>query len=51
MIQDGVAVQACVVCSDSYGVSDALRDLGIDVKPMGRPLTEMIKDNWKVLVF
>ena len=29
MIQDGVQVQACVACADSYGVSDRLRGLGI----------------------
>ncbi len=51
MIQEGVTVQACVVCADSYGVSDRLRELKIEVKPMGPPLTEMLKDGWKVLTF
>ena len=37
MMADGVHVQACVVCADSYGVTDPLRDLGIEVKQMGEP--------------
>lgn len=51
MIQDGVKVQACVACADSYGVSDRLRELNIEVKGMGVPLTEMLKTDWKVLTF
>jgi len=51
MMQDGVQVQACVVCADSYGVSDRLRELGIEVKGMGPPLTDMLKQGWKVLTF
>ncbi len=51
MIQDGVQVQACVACADSYGVSDRLRGLGIEVKGMGPPLSEMLKQGWKVLTF
>lgn len=44
MKADGVVLEACVVCADSYGVTDRLRELGIDVKPMGKPLTDTIKD-------
>jgi hypothetical protein len=51
MMKDGVKVQACVVCADSYGVSERLRELGLEVKPMGPPLTEMLKQGWKVLTF
>ena len=51
MIADGVVIEACKACSDSYGVSDALSALGIDVKYMGTPLTEMLKEDWKVLTF
>ena len=51
MMQDGVQVQACVVCADSYGVAGRLRDLGIEVKPMGSPLTGMLKSDWKILTF
>jgi len=51
MLDDGVTVQACIVCADSYGVTERLRELGVEVKGMGRPLTDMIKQGWKVLTF
>jgi len=51
MIADGVKVQACVACANSYGVSDDLRALGIEVKGMGKPLSNLIQSDWKVLTF
>jgi hypothetical protein len=51
MIQNGTKVQACVACADSYGVADTLRGLGIEVKGMGQPLTELLKSDCKVLTF
>jgi hypothetical protein len=51
MMQDGVKVQACVACADSYGVSPRLRELGLEVKAMGPPLTDMLKQGWKVLTY
>ncbi|MBI9018344.1 MAG: DsrE family protein [Phycisphaerae bacterium] len=51
MIQADIKVQACVACANSYGVSDKLRSLGIEVKPMGVPLSNLIKDDWKVITF
>jgi hypothetical protein len=51
MISDGVKVQACLACADSYGVTEQLRKLGIEVKYMGKPLTDLIKGGWKVLTF
>ena len=51
MQQDGVQVRACIVCADSYGVTARLRELGIEVKAMGQPLTELIRQDWKVLTF
>jgi hypothetical protein len=50
MKRSGVALLACVVCADSYGVSDRLRELEIDVRPMGIPLTDTIKDSGTHLV-
>jgi hypothetical protein len=50
MKESGVILEACVVCADSYGVADHLRELGIDVKPMGKPLTDTIKDDSMHLV-
>ena len=52
MMADGVVTKACKACADSYGVSDELAALGIEVKYMGKPLTEMLKsDQWQVLTF
>lgn len=48
----GVEVVACKACADSYNVSDKLIKLGVDVKYMGVPLTELLKsENWKVVTF
>ncbi len=51
MLDDGVKVQACLACTDSYGVTEQLREMGIDVKYMGRPLTDLIQQNWHILTF
>jgi hypothetical protein len=51
MMADGVDVQACIVCADSYGVTEALRGLGIEVKAMGRPLTGFLQSDYEVLTF
>ncbi len=44
MQEDGVIVQACIVCADSYGVTDQLRSLGLEVKGMGKPLSKFVRD-------
>ena len=49
--EDGVVVQACQACADMYGVSDIHRKLGIEVKYMGKPLSDMIKSDYKILTF
>jgi hypothetical protein len=46
-----VELVACKACSDSYGVSDNLEELGVEVKYMGRPLTDMLKGDWAVVTF
>lgn len=51
MMRDGVVVQACVVCADMYGVAGQFRDMGIEVKGMGKPLSNMLKSDYKVLTF
>lgn len=51
MQEDGIAIQACKACSDSFGVSGSLEKMGIEVKYMGKPLTTMLKEDWKVLTF
>jgi hypothetical protein len=44
MQDDGVIVQACIVCADSYGVTKTLREMGLEVKGMGKPLSDLVKD-------
>ncbi len=51
MQKDGVIVQACISCANAYGVTDDIRKHGIEVKGMGKPLTEMLQSDWKVLTF
>jgi len=49
--EQGVILTACKACSDSYGVSEKLAEMGIEVKYMGKPLTGMLKSGWHVLTF
>jgi len=51
MIRDGVKVQACGACANSYGVSPALKKIGVEVKGMGKPLSEILQSDTKVLTF
>jgi hypothetical protein len=51
MIDSGIVVQACVACANMYDVSDTLRELGVEVKPMGKPLSQMLQGDWKMLTF
>ena len=45
----GVELLACIACAELYGLTENLREMGIEVKPMGQPLTEMLKQGIKVL--
>jgi hypothetical protein len=47
----GVRLEACKACADMYKVSGPLEELGIDVKYMGKPLTEYIKERGNVITF
>jgi hypothetical protein len=47
----GVILEACKKCSDLFGVSAKLEDLGIDVKYMGVPLTTYLKEGRNVITF
>lgn len=51
MKEVGVKIEACKTCADIYGVSSKLEELGVDVKLMGAPLTEYLKNEYKVLTF
>jgi hypothetical protein len=50
--KSGVKFNACVVCTDEYGVSKTLQELGIELIHTGEMLTDALKsDNTKVLTF
>jgi len=51
MAEVGVEIVACKACADQYGVADILSGIGIDVKYMGRPLTDILQADWKVITF
>ena len=51
MKKDGVVIQACIACANAYGIADNLKELGFDVKPMGKPLSDYLKSGAKVLTF
>jgi hypothetical protein len=51
MKKDGVIVEACVACSNMYGVTNDLKICEIDVKGMGVPLTHYLKRGYKIVSF
>ncbi|RUT80117.1 DsrE family protein [Ancylomarina longa] len=51
MKEIGIRLETCKFCADSYGVSDILDKLGIEVKYMGEPLTEYLQNDYKVITF
>ena len=51
MKEAGIVLEACKACSDSYGVSEKLEKLGVNVKYMGESFTAYIKKNRKVITF
>jgi hypothetical protein len=51
MQKDGVKVEACVACSNQYGVTNELKSCEFDVKGMGVPLTNYLKRGYKVISY
>ncbi len=50
--ENGVKVNACVVCTDDYKVSDKLQELGIELIHTGEMLTNALQsDDTKVITF
>ena len=47
----GVNLLACKRCADMFRVADDLEKLGIEVKLMGEPFTEILKGDAKLLTF
>ena len=49
MQEAGVKTEACMHCAKMYNVHEQLADMNVDVKSMGVPLTNYLKEGWKVL--
>lgn len=49
--KDGVIVEACVACSNMYGVTNELKVCEVDVKGMGVPLTRYLKRGYKIVSY
>jgi hypothetical protein len=45
----GVKFSACIACARQLGVVEKLELMGIEVKGWGRPLTELLQSNEKLL--
>lgn len=45
----GVHVTACKACADQLGATEKLKGMGIEVKYWGQLLTELLKNNEKLL--
>jgi hypothetical protein len=45
----GVKVSACKACADQLGVTEDLLALGVEVKYWGEGLTEILKENEKLI--
>jgi len=50
MREAGVGLLACKACSDSYGVSESLEKLGVEVQYMGEPFTQILKDEYQRVI-
>ena len=51
MKEIGIEMLACRACADLYSCSPDLENLGIEVKYMGVPLTNYIKEGIKIMTF
>ena len=51
VIESGVEASVCVVCSDDYGVTQQLSEMGIEPVHTGEFLTQALKSDWKVVTF
>jgi hypothetical protein len=51
MKKEGVKVEACVACSNMYGVTNELKVCEVDVKGMGVPLTRYLKRGYRIVSY
>jgi hypothetical protein len=49
MQEEGIKVEACIACARMYEVDGKLLEMGIDVKGMGVPLSNYLKEGWHTL--
>ncbi|WP_372647526.1 DsrE family protein [Draconibacterium sp.] len=49
MQEAGVKIEACLYCAKMYDVDEKLAEMGVDVKGMGVPLSDYLKEGWKTL--
>jgi len=47
--QVGVKLSACKACADSLGATESLKNMGIEVKYWGEGLTNLLKDDEKLI--
>ena len=51
LLQSGITIEACKACTDSYGVTDKIAELGITVRMMGPYFTEYLNSGDKLITF
>lgn len=51
MKKAGVEILVCKACADIYGLSEFLQKLGLEVRYVGKDLTDMLKSGWTTLTF
>jgi hypothetical protein len=49
MQENGVTVEACKACADSFCVSESLAEMGVNVRFTGQALTEYLQSESKLL--
>ncbi|NQV03036.1 MAG: DsrE family protein [Bacteroidia bacterium] len=50
-LDSGMTVQACIACTDSYGVTKQIMRLGVNVRLMGESFTEYLQGKDTVITF
>ncbi|WP_291330005.1 DsrE family protein [Desulfovibrio sp. UCD-KL4C] len=48
-LEAGVNMSACRSCAEMYGLSEAIEAQGVEVIYWGEPLTDLLKNNEKIL--
>lgn len=49
LVHAGIEVVACLACSDNLGITEKLKSLGIEVRYVGEELSEVLKNDEKLL--